>query len=82
MSDLGSARATIDLDVAGVSQGVATASRDLASLDKSFAGVGTSIGGMSGKLTAPLKAAGGAIADIAKTAASFAIGGALTSCPG
>ena len=61
---------------------MAEATRSLGSLDKSFASVGTSIGGMSGKLTAPLKAAGGAIADIAKTAASFAIGGALTQLPG
>lgn len=82
MSDLGSASARIELDVAGVSQGVAEATRSLGSLDKSFASVGTSIGGMSGKLTAPLKAVGSAIGNIASTAASFAIGGALTELPG
>lgn len=82
MSDLGDAKATISIDVAGVTQGVAAATRSMETLDKSFVEAGKSAGKLGPAMTAPLQKAGSALADIAKGAASFAIGGAITQLPG
>jgi len=82
VSDLGDAKAVITLDIAGVTQGVAAATRSMETLDKSFVEAGKSAGKLGPAMTAPLQKAGSALADVAKTAAGFAIGGAITQLPG
>lgn len=82
MSDLGDAKATLTIDVSGVTQGVAAATRSMDTLDKSFTSAGASAAKLGPAMTAPLAKAGSALADIAKGAASFAIGGAITQLPG
>jgi hypothetical protein len=81
VSDLGDAKATISIDVAGVTQGVAAATRSLETLDKSFVGAGQSAAKLGPAMTAPLQKAGSAIADMGKMAAGFALGGAITQAP-
>ena len=75
MSDLGDAKATISIDVAGVTQGVTAATRSLETLDKSFVSAGQNAAKLGPAMTAPLQKVGSAIADVGKMAAGFALGG-------